>query len=80
MQETGKTGTGPCEGSFVDETPADCVVWPTKVAQVASSAAVRSELKLKTQPILGHYGELHHADVSLLLKKGWFTVRPCTAN
>jgi hypothetical protein len=68
-QETGKILMEQCEGSFVVDAPAECGVWPTSAAQVGPSPRVCGELKLKIPPFLGHYSQLHRADISLLLNK-----------
>jgi hypothetical protein len=68
-QETVKTGMEQSEGSFVADSPAECGVRPTSTAQVGPNAGMLSDLRRNRPPFLGHYGELHHADVSLLLYK-----------
>ena len=68
-QETVKTGMQQCEGSFVADAPAECAVRPTSSAQVGPSAVVRCDLPRCKPQFLGHYSELHHANVSLLIKK-----------
>jgi hypothetical protein len=68
-QETVKTSIVPCEGIFVADTPVECGVRPTSAAQVGPSAGVGCDLPRNIPPFLGHYGELHHADVSFLLNK-----------
>jgi hypothetical protein len=49
--------------------PVECGVWPTLAAQVGPSVGVLCDLPRNRQAFLGHYGELHHADISLLLNK-----------
>jgi hypothetical protein len=58
-----------CEGSFVADAPAKCAVRSTSAAQIGPSGGVRCDLPRNRPPFLGHYGELHHAQVSLLLNK-----------
>ena len=69
IQETVKTRMQQCEGSFVADAPAECAVRPTSAVQVGPSAGVRCDLSRNRPPFIGHYGELHHAHVSLLLNK-----------
>ena len=63
---------------FVADAPVECVVLRTSAANVQPSARVRCHLPRNTSPFLGHYGELHHADVTLLLnKKAGSMFGPC---
>jgi len=68
-QETWKSPHTAVSWSFVADAPVECVVLRTSAANVQPSARVRCHLPRNTSPFLGHYGELHHADVSLLLNK-----------
>jgi len=58
-----------CEGSFVADAPAGCAVRQTPAVQVGPSAEVRCDLPRNRPPFLGHYGELNHAHVPLLINK-----------
>jgi len=49
----------------VADAPVECAVWPTSAVQFEPSAEVRCDLPRLRSAFLGHYGELHHADVSL---------------
>ena len=68
-QETVKIGMQQCEGSFVADEPDECAVWQTSAVQVGPSAGVRCDLPSLRPAFLGHYGELHHVDISLPLNK-----------
>ena len=51
------------------DAPAECAVRPTSAVQVGPSAGVRCDLPSNRPPFLGHYGELNHAHVPLLINK-----------
>ena len=66
-QETGKPSMEPCEGSFVADATTECGVQPISPSKFGPSARMRFDLQLNRPPFLGHYKELHHADVSLII-------------
>ena len=68
-QGTVKTGMQQCEGSFVADAPAECALRTVSAVQVGPSAGVRCDLPCNRPPFIGHYGELQHAHISLLLNK-----------
>jgi len=54
MQKTQKARVETCEGCFVADAPVERGFRPTSAAQFGPSPRVRSELKLKRPPFLGH--------------------------
>jgi hypothetical protein len=68
-QETGKTHMQLCGGSFVAQTAVECGVRPTSTAQVGPGEQVLYALPRYRPLFLGHYGEMHQAEVSMLLNK-----------
>jgi len=64
--ETGKTLMAQCEGSCVGEATVEIGVRPTSAAQGRTMDVCDCDLPRNSPPFLGHYGELLHAEVSLL--------------
>ena len=52
-----------CEGGFVVYATEERGVRAKWAAEIESRARVRSEFPRNRQTFLGHYGELHHAEV-----------------
>jgi len=55
--------------SSVSVAPVERCVRSKSTAHFRPSARVRCDLPRNRPKFLGHYGELHHADLSLLLNK-----------
>jgi hypothetical protein len=68
-QETEKNRIEQCERSFVADASVERGGRSKSAAQFEIIAGVHCDLQRNRPPFRGHYGELNHADVSLLLNK-----------